>query len=249
MEEKINKKSTQSNILKIVMVFLGTLVIFVGAFSIYNQYQDKLKKDTDAYKFKEEYEEYNGKTNALGTKYLNVDISDDNIIKYATVEEIIDTIESGTGIIYFGFPTCPWCRNAIGVLFDAANDAEVEQILYLNVYELRDKYEVIDNKLVKTDAEGEGYYELLDALDSVLTDYVVYDSNNTSYETGEKRLYAPTIVFVKDGSIVANHVGTVTLPSGQTAYDSLTDTQKKELYDTYMEYIDAVYLEYCDDAC
>lgn len=195
MEEKTSKKSTQSNIFKIVIAFLGTLVIFVGSISIYGKYQKNSKEDTDAYKFELEYEKYNGKTNAAGTKYPNVDISDNNIIKYATVDE------------------------------------------------------VIDNKLVKTDAEGKGYYELLDALDSILSDYIVYDSNNTSYETGEKRLYAPTVVFVKDGSIVANHVGTVTLPNGQTAYDSLTKTQKKELYNTYIDYIDAVYLEYCDDAC
>ena len=43
--------------------------------------------------------------------------------------------------------------------------------------EERDKYEVVDGKLVKTENGTEEYKKLLTLLDSILDDYVVEDEN------------------------------------------------------------------------
>ena len=47
-------------------------------------------------------------------------------------EEIFDILD-GTGIIYFGFPECPWCRNAVPVLLDAAEEVGIEKIYYIYI--------------------------------------------------------------------------------------------------------------------
>ena len=43
---------------------------------------------------------------------------------------------------------CPWCRNALPVLFDAAKENDVETIYYMNILNERDSYVVEDKKLV-----------------------------------------------------------------------------------------------------
>ena len=58
---------------KIALVMSMILVLLVGC-----------NKETDAEKFKNEYESLNGQTSQSGKKYLNVEIEKDNIIKYVT---------------------------------------------------------------------------------------------------------------------------------------------------------------------
>ena len=95
---------------KIALVMSMILVLLVGC-----------NKETDAEKFKNEYESLNGQTSQSGKKYLNVEIEKDNIIKYVSISELLDVIKNETGVIYLGFPECPWCRTAVPALLEAAN--------------------------------------------------------------------------------------------------------------------------------
>lgn len=222
------------------------IAIFTSIYMIINN--DKKENDNKsseyALKFKKEYEDLNGKKAYGDYKYKELNISEDNPIMYSNYKEIINIISSKTGVIYFGFPDCPWCRNAVEVLLDSAKFNGVEEIYYLNIKDIRDSYKVIDGVLTKTTEAGEGYYELLETLDSILEDYVVDGVN-----TGVKRLYAPTVVFVKNGEIVGSHVSTVELEDGQTAFDNLTKDQKQELEDIYNYYMEQTFNDYCTDAC
>ena len=75
---------------------------------------------------------------------------------------------------------------------------------------------------------------MLKALDEHLTEYTIVFEEET-YEVGEKRIYAPSVIFVKDGEVLGIHVSTV---SSQTdPYDKLTEEQYNELYDIYEGYI------------
>jgi len=193
--------------------------------------------ETDAIKFKEEYEALNEKEG-----YIELDIDKSNPIEYADYDKLLEVIDNGTAIIYLGFPECPWCRNALPVLFDVAKDKEVEVIYYMNILNERDSYIVEDKKLVyATDDEGnekkgtKGYFKLLKALDEHLTDYVV-SFEGKEYKTGEKRIYAPTVVFVRDGEVIGLHVSTV--DSQESPKEPLTKKQYKELYSIYEDYID-----------
>lgn len=197
-------------------------------------------------KFKDEYTAYNGKENN-GRNYPQVDISDDNVYYYASEDEIRSLFEDKkTGVLYLGFPTCPWCRNMVPVLNEAGKYYGIDKIYYYNIKEIRSSYSFdSDNKLVKQEGT-ELYNYLLTKLDSFLADYSVTDNNNKSVKTGEKRIYAPTVVFIKEGEVKGIVEGTV--DSQKDPYILLDETQRKELYDKYLEYFNKL-AEVCDEKC
>ena len=209
----------------------------------------------DALKFKQEYEELNG-TIAFGDiKYNNLEISEKNPIKYSNYDEVIDVIKNKSGIIYLGFPGCPWCRSALPILLDVAKNNDIKTIYYINIKEDRDAFVVEDDELVyQVDEEGnekkgvKGYFKLMDALDKHLSEYVV-SFEGKEYKTGEKRIYAPTVVFVRDGKVLGLHVSTI--DSHKSGFDKMTDKQVDELYGIYEEYILEMKNSSCskDDAC
>lgn len=213
----------------ITIVTLG--VLLVGC--------TKEETESDALKFKAEYEELNGKPNSTGTKnYVTLDISESNTIKYRTESEIIELLESGTGIIYFGFPNCPWCRNATYALLEIAEEEKMD-VNYLNILDIRSTYSIEEDGRLTLEKEGtESYYRILELLDNELEDFTLTTESGLEVSTGEKRLYSPTTVFVKDGIIEGVHVGTVS--SQEDPYVLLTDEQKEELKEIFMNYINKI---------
>ena len=80
-------------------------------------------------------------------------------------DEIKDLFDNGTGVLYLGFPTCPWCRNIVSVLNEAGKDYGIAKINYYNIKEIRSNYSFDDaNKLVKNDGSTL-YTYLLEKLD------------------------------------------------------------------------------------
>lgn len=218
----------------ILVPVLCILAVVVAHFKIVNTISDSVK-------FKEEYESLNGEESSSGETYKEINIDKNNPIKYTDYEELIDVIENKTGVIYLGFPECPWCRSALPVLLDAAKENNINTIYYLNLKNERDSYVVEDGKLVYAlDDEGneikgtEGYFELLDALDEYLSDYTIVFEDET-YEVGEKRIYAPSVIFVKDGEVIGIHVSTI--ETQENAYEELSDDQYEELYSIYEDYM------------
>ena len=229
--------------LKICVVVLSTLLLIACS-----------NKESDAKKFKDEYESLNNKTSVSGHKIKSLKISSNNPIKYSNYDEIIDVIKNKSGVIYLGYPDCPWCRTAIPVLLEAAKDYKIDTIYYLNIKDDRDYYEVKDNKLVyQKDSNGKekkgvkGYFKLLKLLDKELDDYIVKDSDNKEYNVGEKRIYVPLIIFVNDGKIIGTHTSTV--DTQESGYDNLTDEEYDKLNGIYAEYIKQLVNNYCDEAC
>lgn len=203
-----------------------------------------IKSDTssDAIKFKKEYEAYNDKISENGGKYLNIDINKNNPITYSTFEEIENVITSKTGIIYFGFPECPWCRNAVPVLIDTANELGIEKIYYFNALDIRDQKHIDDNGNIIVDKEGTKEYQKLIGL---LKDHLpVYEGLN---DDSIKRLYFPTVLFVKDGKIIGLH--TSTIASQKDPYNGLDNDQYQELKNIYSDYINKTYDILCDQSC
>ena len=234
---------------KILMIFVPVLCVLLAILA-YLKFLGNQTITKDSIKFKEEYEEYNGKE-VYGSKYQKLDLNPNNPIKYSNYEEILDVIENKTGIIYLGFPECPWCRTILPVLFDVSKDNDINSIYYLNIKNERDSYVVEDGKLTyQLDEEGneikgtEGYFKLLKVLDEYLTDYTISFEEKT-YETGEKRIYAPTVIFVRNGTILGIHVSSV--DSQKSGFDKLTKDQKEELYSIYEDYILEMNRKTCSD--
>lgn len=211
----------------------------------------------DEKKFKEDYESLNGTTRANGQKNKEVKIIDDNNIKYITIEEAAKVLDSGSGVIYFGFAACPWCRNAVPTLLEAMTASELEEIYYVDIRpedkaenDIRDVYALNSKNKAKKqrDALDPAYHDVLLALANYLDDYVLVTDSGKKVNTGEKRLYAPTVVAVRDGEVVGFHEGTVENHEKDENGElrDLTNDERKELLNTYSDIISKYLKDSCD---
>ena len=216
----------KKNVIILSVIVVIALVIAILFFLLNN------KGMSDGERFKQEYEE-------LNDSHLEVNIDSDNMIKYISLEEAIDIIKNDTGVIYFGYPSCPWCRNAVPVLLDAASSTSLDTIYYVNAYNIRDVKEIDDDGNIVTTNEGDRLYDdLLEVLDDILDPYTITLDNGEVIDLGEKRLYVPMVLFVKDGEVVSYHLSTV--DSQEDPSISLNDSQRDELYNIYLDGINNV---------
>lgn len=148
---------------KKVIILLG-VVLFIALGVLGYLYLNKEKNtNVDGKRFAEEY----------------TSVTEDNVFVYRNIDEIINILEHGTGVVYLGFPECPWCTAYVPYLNEVAQDNDVEKVYYYNI--LNDRKENNDN-----------YKKLVD----ILKDYLKFD------EEGNKRIYAPSVIAVKNGEII-----------------------------------------------
>jgi thiol-disulfide isomerase/thioredoxin len=223
--------------MKKILMFVTILVMGFVLVGCTNNSVDDENTLSDALKFKSEYEELNGESTSSGKTYSTLDIEKNNVINYRSSSEIINIIKNGTGIIYFGFPECPWCRTMTPVLLEIAKENDME-VNYLNIYDFRSSFIIEEGKVKQTKEGNKDYYTILELLDNELEDYILKTESGEEIPAGEKRLYAPTAVFVKDGVVKAVHVGTV--DSQEDPYVALTSEQREELVNIYKENINKI---------
>lgn len=149
----------KKNILLITVIILVILLV-IGAFLFFNK-SETIKSDSETF----------------ASEYTLV--GEDNIFVYRSAEEIINILEHGTGIVYLGFPECPWCQAYLPYLNDLAKDLHVEKIYYYNISEDRKNNTKEYQKMVE-----------------ILNDYLQYD------DEGKKRIYVPAVIAVNEGEIV-----------------------------------------------
>lgn len=164
------------------------------------------EKMNDSEMFKEEYESFNDKENDY-FKYRNLSIDKNNPFIYSTAEEIVKKIENKeTFIVYFGDPECPWCRSVIEQSVESASENSVEKIYYVRIWngfhneKLRDVYELKDGETTIKSKGTDAYYKLLSYFDGILEDYTLTDENEIVIKIGEKRIFAPSFIFVRNGN-------------------------------------------------
>lgn len=214
---------------KVISGFLVVLLVFsiVGC--------DKKEVKSDAQKFKEEYESYNTQISGSGKEYRSVSIAEDNPMVFKEAGDIVTAIENKeTFFVYFGYSTCPWCRSMIEVLIKAAKDREIDTIYYVDVHDIRDVLAINENgEIVVLDSGSEDYLKLLDLLSDVLEDYTLTDDEGNTVNTGEKRIYAPNVVYVEKGEAISLTSGTSELQTD--AYMELTDEILDDSYEMIIE--------------
>lgn len=206
-EAKIEKGDNYFKLspLMVMIISIGLVILLIIGITLFlKNDKDNNNNLSDSEKFVTEYEEINGVETSYGGNYLEIEVSNNNGMKYTDYEEVFSILENGTGVIYFGFPECPWCRNLVPVLIDAKDETGVDTIYYFNNMEDRDTKELNDEGNIVTKKEGsKNYYKLVEKLESVLG---IYEGLN---DDSIKRLYYPTVIFVKDGKIVDTHIGTI----------------------------------------
>lgn len=204
----------------VVLVVTIILVVICSLFVINNN----KNINSDAYKFRNEYMELNDKLNELTNRnHPDVFISETNTVKYINAKEAIKMLESGSGIIYFGYATCIECRLLVPTLTEIC-EKEKENIYYLDVSNMRSSF-VVENGAIKKIKDGtEEYYKILSLLDKQLDDLYLVDDSGNMYNTEEKNFFVPILVGLNKGEIRDIHTGVV---SGDSI--SLKDVEKKEL--------------------
>ena len=181
--------------------------------------EDATNEDTtdvtpDMLRFQYEYEALNDYPTAAGVNLKAITIPEFNLIQYITPEEILEIAESGTGLIYFGFPQCPWCRQMTPLLIDVALEMGLDVIHYLDLLPIRTTWQLQDGIPVMVDPGHPRYQDLLVAFSSVLepmelNPFHLTDADGNRINTDELRIFVPTVVAIRDGVIVASHVYTV----------------------------------------
>lgn len=234
---------------KILLGIIALIVVFavgIGVF-IYTDKDNTTTDNKEAITFKEEYESLNNKEKN-DKIYKELTISEENPVDILTEDETIKLLENGTGILYLGFPECPWCRSMLPVLLQTLDNMNIDKLYYLNILDIRSTFTLNEkNKLEVTREGSEGYYKMLEIMDDVLENYYLTTENGKKVNTKEKRIYAPTVVAIKDGKILDIHVSTV--ESQTDPYESLTKEQEEELSNIFVEMINKVYDVNCDEAC
>lgn len=263
IQEENNYTRTLIAALLIALIFLG------GYFAIQFKTNGGLGNNKEYVptkeekSFKEDYESLNGTTSVDGVKFSKVEIIEDNNVKYISMDEaqkILDgenkDIESG--VIFFGYASCPYSRSAVPVLLKAMESSDLNTIYYVNLRpanssslngvgqkenDLRDMYTLnAKNKAKRTkEAASDSYYKILTSLANHLDDYVLLTNSGKKVKTGEKRLNTPTIVSVIKGEIVGFHQGTAAshLENEKGELQKLTKEEEKELLNEYTKVISA----------
>lgn len=179
---------------KLVALVLTFLLILTGCSTVS---VTKVKDDTktDAIRFSSEYST----------------VKKDNVYKYSTYSNVMDTLKNKTGIIYLGFPSCALCKEITPILNEVAKEKDIKEVLYYNFKDMR------DNNTTE-------YQELADKL----SDYIKTD------DEGNKRIQAPTVIFVNKGNIVAVYIDTINFDSEEI----MTDEEKNTLKQNFESLVD-----------
>lgn len=189
---------------------------------------------TESDKFKKDYESLNGKSSSYG-EYRELNI-EENPFVFSNSDEIIKMIENKESFyVYFGDKACPWCRSVIEKAISVSKKYSISKIYYINIWDddhneiLRDKYELKDGKAVKVNDGNKNYSKLLEYFNEFLDDYTLTDEENNVINVGEKRIFAPTFIYVENGKAVRETTGIskkLTSPFDELTEEILKDEEK-----------------------
>lgn len=143
---------------------IGAILVVLGLIlSYFFLIKKDDNKESDREKFKSEY----------------TNVTSDNPFVYRNVDQIINILEKGTGVVYLGFPECPWCQAYVPYVEEVAKKVGIDKVYYFNIKEDRKN-------------NTEEYQKIVKILD-------VYLPND---DEGNKRIYVPAIIIVQNGKII-----------------------------------------------
>ena len=194
---------------KLIITIVSAVVVVAAIVAIITS--NKNNKNEDAIKFAKEYSS----------------VTEDNVFVYKTADEIIKIMKNGTGVVYLGFPECPWCNAYVKYLNEVAKKVGIEKIYYFNVLEDRKN-------------NTDDYKEMV----SLLGEYLQHD------EEGNPRIFVPNVSFHVKGKIVGNDSETSLDTKGlDDPAEYWTEEEVKDLKEKLEDYSLTVYeaLNTCTD--
>lgn len=145
--------------------------------------------------------------------YEGFNEQDNQFIEVPMNDFLMKMDAEATGIFYFGYATCPWCIEALPIMNDVAKH------MNMNIYYIDKKAETSDETTTSKIEE-----RLADVL--------------TKDETGNPHLYVPEVIVLKEGKVVANHMGTV---EGHDAHErKMNEDEQAQLTAIYQELFSSI---------
>lgn len=131
-------------------------------------------------------------------------ITADNLYVYKTAKEVLELLNTGSGIVFFAFPENEWSHMYADILNDVGESYDIDEIWYYNF---------------KNDRSNNNYY--YNNIVRILNAYVPV------IDTGEKDLYAPSFVIVRDGEIIGYDDETA-ISHGDVSVDDYWTMEKQQ---------------------
>lgn len=183
-----------------IIIGIILLVLLIGGlFFIFKE----SNSETDGERFAKEYTE----------------VTKDNVFVYRDSEEVIKMMKHGTGIVYLGFPECPWCQAYVKYLNEVAKEVGIDKIYYYNILEDRKNNTSVYQEIV-----------------ALLKDNLQYD------DEGNARIYVPNVSFHISGQIIGNDYETSKDTNGlKKPEEYWTEEEVKELKNNLTAYMEEVY--------
>lgn len=189
---------------KKLLIVISAIIIIGGGILLYFVLNNK-NNENDNVRFAKEYSDSQ--------------VGEDNVFVYKNIDEIINILKYGTGVVYLGFPECPWCQAYVKYLNETAKDANIEKIYYFNILEDRKN-------------NTEKYQEIV----SILGDNLQRD------DEGNLKVFVPNVSFVVNGKIIGNDYETSLDTKGfEKPSDYWTEEEVSELENTLSGYMKEVY--------
>ena len=189
---------------KKLIIIVSAIIIIGGGILLYFVLNNK-NNENDNVRFAKEY--------------ADSQVGEDNVFVYKNIDEIINILKYGTGVVYLGFPECPWCQAYVKYLNETAKDANIEKIYYFNILEDRKN-------------NTEKYQEIV----SILGDNLQRD------DEGNLKVFVPNVSFVVNGKIIGNDYETSLDTKGfEKPSDYWTEEEVSELENTLSGYMKEVY--------
>ena len=150
------------------------------------------------------------------------EVGQNNVFVYRNADEIIKILEGGTGLVYLGFPECPWCQAYVPILNEVAKEEGVEKIYYFNIREDRQQNSKEYQKIVK-----------------LVKNFLMKD------DEGNERIFVPDVYAVRDGKILSHNNETSVIDSDITPSVYWADAKKTAIKAEFKSMIDQVYSNVC----
>lgn len=208
----------KNKVIWVLVIIILLLIIFLlaGAYAWLRPATKSLEvstpvvtQTTDAQRFKAEYP----------------GVADNNAFVYKTDKEMIDILKSGTGLVYFGFPECPWCQKYVTYLDELSRQEKLEKIYYFNIRQIR----------ASTTPE---YQEIV----GLLSNHLDKD------DQGNPRVFVPDVTAVKDGKILFHdNTSSLNTAADGTPDSWWTEERVKTVKEKLLQMIKAVNV--CESTC
>lgn len=146
------------------LIWLFFVALIVCFWNFYPQFAPKWKFAlSDAQKFTRDYTQVN----------------EDNLFVYKTAEEAVQILQRGSGVLFFGFPSCQRCQHYAPYLNEVAKQEGIGAIYYVDIKEDRAKNTETYQKIV-----------------ALLGEQLLFDNE------GNPRIYVPDVTIISNGKIL-----------------------------------------------